>query len=306
VAVSLPLAAYYFLFAYHHPAHSKLLQFWSKGFLFAGPENPVVFLVHRLLGLVYTGYYNTAFELLWIFYFIGAYRYLKTRDYAALAATQLPLVAHLAFSALRLYPFDGGRLTLYLLVPFAYCAADGLRVAVAGLARRRLPLIRHDAGSSLEAAAILAVVGNAFGYALLAPKREDIRPVLAALQRQPERYKSSVPLHFLPSSGKQLDYYAAQSRAAGEPFLPGYRRISRDQGWEPFLQDVLRHQKVVLIFSHSGRFFRHETSQAGYLGAMNRKLAALHPSPEHGIRVSRYIWANRAGLFEVEHAMTAP
>jgi hypothetical protein len=306
LAVSVPLAVYYFLFAYRHPAEGRMAQFWSKGFLFSSQGSPVAFVVHRLLGVIHTGYFSAAFQLLWIFYFIGLYRYIKTRDYAALAATQLPVVAHLTFSALQLYPFDGGRLTLYLLVPFVYCAADGLRVAIAALARWRVPVIGHDAGSSFEVATILAVVGNALGYALLAPKREDLRPVLAELRRRPDWYKRSVPLHFLPSSGKQLDYYAAQSRAAGKPFLEGYRTISRDQGWDPFLRDVLRSRRVVLVFSHSGRFFRHETGRQGYLATVNRKLADLHPSPQHGLRVSRFVWANRAGLFEVEHAITAP
>ena len=280
-------------------------RIWSKGFVFAAQENPFAFVVHRLIDVVETGYYTVAFQLLWIFFFVGLLSYIRTRNYFAVAATQLPVVSHLVFSGLRLYPFDGGRLTLYLLVPFVYCAADGLRIAIASLARWRIPMTRYTVESSLQAATILAVVGNAFGYALLSPGREDIRPVFADLTSQPEWYKRSVPLHFLPSSGKQIAYYAAQSRANGKPFLEDYGKVSVDLGWEPFLSDVLSNQRVVLVFSHSSRFYGGAKTRQGYLAALNRKLVALDPSQERGIRVSRFIWADRAGLFEVEHSTPA-
>ena len=305
VAVSLPLAIYYFLFAYHHPATASMGRIWSKGFLFAAQENPFAFVVHRLIDVVETGYYTVAFQLLWIFFFVGLLSYMRTRNYFAVATTQLPVVSHLVFSGLRLYPFDGGRLTLYLLVPFVYCAADGLRIASASLARWRIPMTRYTVGSSLQAATILAVVGNAFGYALLSPGREDIRPVFADLTSQPGWYKRSVPLHFLPSSGKQIAYYAAQSRSNGRPFLEDYGKVSVDPGWEPFLSDVLSNRRVVLVFSHSSRFYGGAKTRQEYLAALNRKLVALDPSQERGIRVSRFIWADRAGLFEVEQSTPA-
>jgi pseudouridine synthase len=49
----------------------------------------------------------------------------------------------LAFSALRLYPFDGGRLTLYLIVPFAFVVADGLRVAMATARNWHIAVLRY-------------------------------------------------------------------------------------------------------------------------------------------------------------------
>jgi hypothetical protein len=303
--VSLPLAIYYFVFAYRHPAAGSMSRVWSKDFLFSGQENALVFVVHRLIDVVETGYFTVAFQLLWIFYFIALRRYIRTRNYFALAATHLPVASHLAFSALRLYPFDGGRLTLYLLVPFAYCAADGLRIASISLARWQISTRRREIGSLLKAATILAVAGNAFAYGLLAPKREDIRPIFAELKSQPPWYKRSVPLHFLPSSDKQFAYYAAQSHVAGKPFLEDYREVSYDYGWEPFLRDVLSNRRVLLVFSHSGRYYEGRKGPRGYLAVLNRRLVALDPSMQEGIRVSRFIWANGAGLFEVKHSVRA-
>lgn len=300
--VSLPLAVYYFLFAYHHPANDSMHQYWSRHFLFSHREESLAFVVRRLIGVVHTGYFTGAFQLLWIPYSIGLIRYIRRRMYFALATTQLPLVAHFAFSALRLYPFDGGRLTLYLIVPFAYVAADGLHVAITSLRRWYVIGSRYSVGLLTGAAAILAVVGNAFAYALLVKKREDIRPVFAELRSQTESYKQSVPLHFLPSSRKQFDYYQAQSHAAGRVFLEDYPRISHDEDWEPFLRDVLSSRRVVLVFSHSRRYFDREKSPQGFLNSVNRRLAALDPRGQYRLHVSRFVWANNAGLFQVEQS----
>ena len=271
-----------------------------RDFFFSGQENALVFVVHRLIDVVETGYFTVVFQLLWIFYFIALRRYIRTRNDFALAATHLPVASHLAFSALRLYPFDGGRLTLYLLVPFAYCAADGLRIASISLARWQISTRRREIGSLLKAATILAVAGNAFAYGMPAPKREDIRPIFAELKSQPPWYKRSRPLHFLPSSDKQFAYYAAQSHVAGKPFLEDYREVSYDYGWEPFLRDVLSNRRVLLVFSHSGRYYEGRKGPRGYLAVLIRRLVALDPSMQEGIRVSRFIWANGAGLFEVK------
>src|SRR5207247_3138707 len=140
------------------------------------------FVLSRLKGVVHAGYFTAVFQLLWIFYLVGLNRYIRDRMYFALAATQLPIVSHLAFSALHLYPFDGQRLTLYLIVPFVYVAADGLHVAMTSLRRWHIAVPRYNLGFLLGSAAILAVVGNAFAYALLVEKREDIRPVFSELQ----------------------------------------------------------------------------------------------------------------------------
>lgn len=300
--VLLPLVIYYFLFAYHHPANDSMHQYWSQHFLFSRQENALAFVVHRLIGVVYSGYFTVVFQLLWIFYFVGLNSYIRERMYFALAATQLPIISHLALSALRLYPFDGGRLTLYLIVPFVYVAADGLHVAMASLRRWHTAIPRYNIGFLMGTAAILAVVGNAFAYALLVEKREDIRPVFAELQSQTQSYKQSVPLHFIPSSRKQFAYYEAQSHAAGKVFLEDYRKISHDQDWEPFLRDVLSSGKVALVFSHSGRYFDGQKSRGGYLHSVNRRLGALDPLNQYGLHVSRFIYSKGAGLLQVEHS----
>jgi hypothetical protein len=305
--VLLPLGIYYFFFAYNHPANDSMHQYWSQHFLFSGKENPLAFVLSRLYGVVHAGYFTTVFQLLWIFYFVGLNRYVRERRYFALAATQLPMVSHLVFSALRLYPFDGRRLTLYLIVPFVYVAADGLHVAMTSLRRWHLAVPRYNIGFLMGTAAILAVVGNAFAYALLVDKREDIRPVFSELQSQSQSYKQSVPLHFIPSSRKQFDYYEAQSHAAGKVFLEDYQKLSHDKNWEPFLRDVLLSRKVALVFSHSGRQFDGRESARGVLDLVNRKLGALDPSNQYGLHVSRFTWSKgrltaSAGLLQVEHA----
>ncbi len=300
--VLLPLVIYYFFFVYNHPTSDSMHQSWSQHFLFSGKDNALAFVLHRLNGVVRAGYFTTVFQLLWIFYFVGLYRYIRERMYFPLAATQLPIVSHLAFSALRLYPFDGGRLTLYLIVPFVYVAADGLHVAMTSLRRWHIAAPRCTLGFLMGTAAMLAVVGNAFAYALLVEKREDIRPVFAELQSQTQLYKQSVPLHFIPSSRKQFDYYEAQSHAAGKVFLEDYQKLSHDEDWEPFLRDVLLSRKVALVFSHSGRHFEGQESARGVLDLVNRKLGALDPSNQYGFHVSRFTWSKGAGLLQVEHA----
>lgn len=300
--VLLPLVVYYFFFVYHHPARSGMHQYWAQDFLFSRKENPLAFVLDRLQGVVHAAYFTTAFQMLWIFYLLGLYRYVRERMYFALAATQLPVVSHLAFSALQLYPFDGGRLTLYLIVPFVYVAADGLHVAMTFLSKWHIAARRYSLGLLVGSAAILAVVGNAFAYALLVEKREDIRPVFSELQRQPQSYKQSVPLHFIPSSRKQFDYYEAQSHAVGEVFLEDYRNLSHDKDWEPLLRDVLLNRKVALVFSHSGRHLDGQNSARGVLEVVNRKLRAVDPSNQYGLHVSRFIWSEDAGLLQVEHA----
>jgi hypothetical protein len=297
-----PLVIYYFFFAYHHPANESMHQYWSQHFLFSSKENALAFVLYRLKGVVHAGYFTTVFQLLWIFYLIGLNRYIRERKYFALAATQLPIVSHLAFSALHLYPFDGGRLTLYLIVPFVYVAADGLHVAMTALRKWHIAVPRYNIGSFMGTAAILAVVGNAFAYALLVEKREDIRPVFAELQSQTESYKQSVPLHFLPSSRRQFDYYEAQSHAAGKVFLEDYQKLSHDNNWEPFLRDVLLSRKVALVLSHSGRYLDGQRSARGVLDLVNRKLGALDPWNQYGLHVSRFTWSKDAGLLQVEHA----
>ena len=299
--VLLPLVIYYFSFAYNHPAHDSMHRYWSQHFLFSRNENAFAFVLSRLYGVVHAGYFTPVFQLLWIPYLVGLNRYIRERRYSALAATQLPIVAHLAFSALRLYPFDGGRLTLYLIVPFVYVAADGLHVAVTSLRKWHVALPRYDIGSLLGTAAILAVVGNAFAYALLVEQREDIRPVFSELEGQTQSYKQSVPLHFIPSSRRQFDYYEAQSHAAGNVFLEDYQKLSHDKDWRPFLRDVLLRRKVALVFSHSGRQFDGQRSARGILNLVNRKLGALDPSNQYGLHVSRFTWSKGAGLLQVEH-----
>jgi len=306
----LPLVAYYLLFAYHHPANNFVHQYWHRHFLFSHGENGLVFVVRRLVGVVNAAYFTPVFQLLWIPYLIGLRKYIRERRYFALAATQLPIVSHLAFSAVRLYPFDGQRLTLYLIVPFACVAADGLRAALTSLGAMtsigRWSIVRrYGIGPVASAAVICAVVGNAFAYALLVKKREDIRPIFADLQSQTQSYKRSVPLHFLPSSAKQFAYYAAQHHAAGKPFLEDYRTISQDDDWGPFLVDVLSHSKVVLVFSHSGWYFSGPKTPVGFLGSVNHTLAALRPVSQYAPHVSRFEWANNAGLFEVSSRRSA-
>jgi hypothetical protein len=302
LVVSLPLAIYYFAFAYHHPASDSMREHWSQHFLFSGQENALAFVVERLGGVVRSGYFTSVFQLLWIFYLVGLIKYVRDRMYFELAVTQLPFVTHLAFSALGLYPFDGGRLTLYLIVPFAYVAADGLQVSTTFLKRWFVVGPRYNAGSLLKTAMVLAVVGNAFAYAVLVEKREDIRPVFAELQRQSQSYKRSVPLHFIPSSGKQFNYYQAQSRGAGKVFLEDYHKLSRDRHWEPFLRDVLSNRKVALVFSHSARYFDGQKSRQGYLDSVNRRLGALDPSNQYGLHVTRFVFHKGAGLLQVEHS----
>jgi hypothetical protein len=112
-----------------------------------------------------------------------------------------------------------------------------------------------------------------------------------------------VPLHFIPSSRKQFDYYEAQSHAAGKVFLEDYQKVSHDKDWEPFLRDVLLSRKVALVFSHSGRHFDGQESAQGVLEVVNRKLAALdRRSNPYGLHVSRFVWSDGAGLLQVEHA----
>lgn len=300
--VLLPLVIYYFFFAYNHPANDSMHQYWSRHFLFSRKENALAFVLSRLYGVVHTGYFTTVFQLLWIFYFVGLNRYMRERRYFALAATQLPIVSHLAFSALRLYPFDGGRVTLYLIVPFVYVAADGLHVAMTSLRKWHIAAPRYNIGFLMGTAAILAVVGNAFAYAVLVEKREDIRPVFSELEGQTQSYKQSVPLHFIPSSRKQFDYYEAQSHAAGKVFLEDYQKLSHDKDWQPFLRDVLMTREVALVFSNSGRHFDGQKSARGVLDLVNRKLGALDPSNQYGLHVSRFTWSKGAGLLQVEHA----
>jgi hypothetical protein len=300
----LPLVIYYFLFLYHHPTADTMRQLWLRHFLFASRENGLVFVARRLIGIVETGYFTPVFQLIWIPYVIGFLWYLRRRLYGALASTQLPIVVHLAFSAARLYPFDGGRLTLYLLVPVVYVAADGLRLALTSLrgmaARSTRAVVRRWEPERIAATlALLAVVGNALAYALLVKKREDIRPIFVELQREPRWYKQTVPLHFLPSSGAQFAYYEAQSRSTGKVFLEDYRRLSHDQDWQPFLLDVLANRRVVLVFSHSGWYFGGPKGRRGFLRAVDHTLASLAPVAPHGPHVTRFVWANNAGMFEV-------
>ena len=303
-AALLPLGVYYVLFVHHHPTADTMRQLWSRHFLFATPENGLAFVARRLIGIIHAGYFTPAFLLLWIPYVIGLRWYVRQRMYRTLAATQLPIIVHLAFSAARLYPFDGGRLTLYLIVPIAYVAADGLRLALAwlqGMAwRGRSAVLRRNAGGLAAALVVLAVTGNAFAYALLVKNREDIRPIFAELQRQPWSYKQTVPVHFLPSSGAQFAYYEAQSHSRGEVFLDDYRRIRHDDDWEPFLLDALANRRVVLVYSHSGWYFGGPKTRRGFLTAVDHTLVDLAPLTRHGLRVTRLMWANNAGLFQVE------
>jgi hypothetical protein len=300
-----PLLVYYVLFVHHHPTADTMRLLWSRHFLFSSPrENGVAFVARRLLGIVHAGYFTPAFQLLWIPYLIGLGWYLRRRRYRTLAATQLPIVTHLAFSAARLYPFDGGRLTLYLLVPIVYVASDGFRLALAALrgviSLDRWPAVRrYGLARLVRAVALVAVLANAFAYALLVKKREDIRPIFASLEHQDRWYKEEVPLHFLPSSGAQFAYYAAQSRASGRVFLEDYHTVSQDQDWGPFLRDALDNRRVVLVFSHSGWYFGSPRNRRGFLNAMNRTLVALAPVSRHRLHVSRFVWADNAGLFEV-------
>ncbi len=302
LAAAVPLAAYYVAFVAHHPARDGMNEFWAQSFLFApGAGHPLAFVARGLRGTLRLGYITAAFQVLGVFYLVGLYRYWRERRHAELAGTTLPILAHLAFSALRLYPFDGGRLTLYLLVPVVYAAAEGIGLAVAALGAWG-PVRRYR----LERVALLAAIGaagaNGLAYAIVGGDKEHIRPIFADLERRPPAYKASVPLHFIPQSDRQLEYYRAQARAAGRPFLEGYRRVSLDGNWEPFLRDVLRHDRVVVVFSHSTNFFGARPTRERVMEMIAEKLRARDPAGERGLRVSRFVWAKGAGLVEVEAA----
>lgn len=302
LATAVPLALYYVAFVAGHPEHGRMSELWSRNFLFApGAEPPAAFLAQRLGGIVRLGYIMPGFQALWIFYFMGLYGYWRERRLRALAAATLPILAHLAFSALRLYPFDGGRLTLYLLVPIAAAAADGFGPAVAALAR--CPAARRYRLRGVAwIATLAAIAGNGTAYALLGGDKEHIRPILADLQRRPRSYQESVPLHFLPMSDRQLEYYEAQARAAGRPLLEGYQTISHDDDWEPFLRDALTRERVVAVFSHSRALFGARPTRARVLDAVTQQLRSRDPGDELGLRVRRFVWMNGAGLVEVEAA----
>jgi hypothetical protein len=303
LAAAAPLGAYYLAFVAHHPAHHRMDELWTQYFIFspAQHQNPLVFVLRRLRALVHLAYINRGAQALWAAYLVGLVAYLQERRVAALAATTLPILAHLGLSALNLYPFDGGRLTLYLIVPVAYAGADGLAALLAAWSARVSTARQAGLARLAGLGALALVAGNAIAYAVMATEKEDIRPLFTALRSRPPAYQASVPLHFLPMSDKAFEYYADQARAAGRPFLGGYPTISHDDSWEPFLQDALTHERVALVFSHSAEIFgvRRLTAPRAR-EVVSRKLRERDPAGARGLRISRMIWANGSGLVEVE------
>jgi hypothetical protein len=307
-AVAIPLGAYYFAFVAHHPSQAGMIAYWATELPF-GPghhENPVMFFARRLFRIVRFSYLTPAAAVLWLFYLAGLLRYLRERQYPALAATTLPILGHCAFATLSFYPFDAGRLTLYLIVPMAAGAADGL-IAVLGMLSARFAGIRRYRLEGLAGwAVVAAVLGNGLGYAVLSKRKEHIRPIYAMLETRPKNARGAVPLHFLPKSTMQFKYYAAQAHAVGRGFLEGYP-LSRDTDWEPFLRDALTHRRVAAILSHSRDLFGGRPFSARQVAEeVTRRLRERDPSDAHGLRLGRVSWANGAALIEVEQSGRSP
>ncbi len=302
-AAAIPLGAYYLAFVAHHPAQGSMAGWWATELPFAaGQHQPLVeFLARRFMRLARFSYLTRGALVIWFFYLAGLQRYLRERRYPPLAATTLPFIGHLTFSALGLYPFDGGRLTLYLIVPAAAAAADGF-VAVLGMLARRFPAVARYRIDGLGGWALVgAAAVNSVGYAVVSKPKEHMRPIFAMLEARPESYRTSVPLHFLPKSDMQVAYYAAQAHAVGRGFLKGYR-ISRDAGWEPLLRDALTHQRVAVILSHSRDLFGGPFGSRQAAEEIGRRLREVDPADAHGLRIGRISWANGAALVEIERS----
>ena len=303
-AAALPLGVYYFAFVAHHPSQANMIAYWASELPF-GPghhENLAMFFGRRLYRLVRFSYLTPAAGVLWLLYLAGLLAYVRERRYSSLAATTLPILGHFSFSVLGLYPFDAGRLTLYLLVPMAAGAADGI-VAILGMVADRYHVVRRYRLDGLAGwAAVAAVAVNGLGYAVVAKKKEHIRPIYSALEARPESYKASVPLHFLPKSTMQFEYYAAQAHAVGRGFLEGYQ-VRRDDGWEPFLRDAAARPRVAAILSHSRDLFGGRPFTARQVAEeIGRRLRERDPSDSLGLRVGHVSWANGAALVEVEQS----
>lgn len=303
-AVAVPLGAYYLAFVAHHPSQAGMLAYWATELPF-GPgqhENPAMFLARRLYRLVRFSYLTPFAAVLLLFYLGGVVSYLRERRYRALAASTLPILGHYAFALLGLYPFDAGRLTLYLIAPIAAGAATGVVATLRTMAERFSMVRRYEIPSLIGWVAVLALAANGLGYAVVAKRKEHIRPIFEALERRPAHDRASVPLHFLPKSTTQLDYYAAQAHAAGRRFLPGYR-LSRDTGWEPLLRDAPAYPSVAAVLSHSRELFGGRPFTARQVeDEVARRLRERDPSDALGLRVTRVSWANGAALVEVERS----
>jgi len=109
---------YYLFFIHNHPTTGVMRSFWSDYFL---PLNPLsktfyVFIVRALID-IYSGLMKHG--PLWIFpttiSLAGIVFLIKEKKHKILYFLFTPIAVHLLISSLKLYPFDGCRLILYLL-----------------------------------------------------------------------------------------------------------------------------------------------------------------------------------------------
>ncbi len=108
--------AYYFLFVYHHPAQSMMVNYWSSnnGFM---PINPFEKKLYSSLFERTRTFFTLFFGLsgrivLPILFLIGGIFLIKSKQISLVILLLLPITLHWFLSALRLYPFDA-RLILY-------------------------------------------------------------------------------------------------------------------------------------------------------------------------------------------------
>jgi len=240
ILITLTLAAgMYYLFSLQYIREaSSLRAYWSSSF-FPLEDGPmvqyqwVVVAFKRLFGkfLQYPAFLSAALFVIGL----GA---VWLKDKAQFIVLSVPILAAVATSAIKAYPFDGR--AIFFLVPFVIVAlVHGIRVAVEHSAMKRA------AAAILVTSMLLAPAYASAQQFLEHSGPEEIKPVLYYLEHH---YQEGDAVFVYEGSSHAYSYYSKLYNFDAPPTVIG--RKDFDAAWEEYFRDRQGTGRAWVIFTH--------------------------------------------------------
>lgn len=203
------LLVYYFFFIHNHPHTAGMTQYWRGGFM--PKDSTVVFWLINKFVLFFNQLASTPIiRLNWV---LGLVTFLllvtsiipklphlmkEQKTFTSIAVLVLPFLVHLLLSMLGKFPFEPGRLTIYLIIPVMF-ALNQTKSILHTRIKNKLFLY-----SLIIVIGVLSFV-NLFNNKIFNPA-QHIRPFLI----KPTSGGTNIMVH---SSRKHYDYYNILFRA---------------------------------------------------------------------------------------------
>jgi hypothetical protein len=263
------IVVYYFFFIHNHPHSAGMIQYWRDGFM--PQDSTVVFWLVNKGVLFFNQIASTPIiRLNWILGFvtfvllvistIPKFTHLLKiqKAFISILVLVLPFLVHLFLSVLGKFPFEPGRLTIYLIIPVMFA-----------LIHTNSILHTRIKNKFLLYSFIIAIGGlsfvNLFNNKILNPA-QHIRPFLGT----PTLSGTNILVH---SSIKQYDYYNLLFRAQRKKINFYYCRVLNDLNLLKLNSDSI--VNINIIESHS-KILQTHTPQTLMLDSTKYRLSNIN------------------------------